>query len=353
MIPLFKPYIPDELPELDAILRSGALSYAKWGKLFEKKLGEYTGEPRILTTNSYNSAMLVTLSVIGIKPGDEIIASPISCLASNQPFVTQNLKVVWADIDPLTGTLNPESVKSKISSKTKAIFHNHFCGYVGYIDEINQIGKENGIVVVDDAIEAFGSEYKNKRIGNTGTDMTVYSFQTVRLPNTIDGGAIVFNNEELYNKAVLVRDFGIDRTKFRDELGEISPECDVSISGYGATLNEINSYIGYSQMDKIDSLLEVQRNNAKKWNAIILDEHKEYEPVKIQDSVIPNYWIYGLLSNNKREVIQQFRTKGFYASGVHIPNTNYSVFGKQGSFPGVEDFNSKFIAIPSGWWVNR
>jgi len=296
--------------------------------------------------------MLVALAAIGTMPGDEIIASPMSCLASNQPFASQNLKVVWADIDPLTGTLNPESVKSKISSKTKAIFHNHFCGYVGYIDEINQIGKEDGIVVVDDAIEAFGSEYKNKRIGNTGTDMTVYSFQTVRLPNTIDGGAIAFNNEELYNKAVLIRDFGIDRSKFRDELGEISPECDISISGYGATLNEINSYIGCLQMDKIDSLLEVQRNNAKKWNAIILGEHKEYEPIKIQDSVIPNYWIYGLLSTNKREMIQQFRAKGFYASGVHLPNTNYSVFGKQGSFPGVEDFNSKFIAIPSGWWVN-
>ena len=94
MIPLYKTYISDELPELDAILRSGALSYSTWGKIFEKKLGEYIGEPKILTTNSYNSAMLVTLSVIGIKPGDEIIASSNSCLASNQPFVSQNLKVV-------------------------------------------------------------------------------------------------------------------------------------------------------------------------------------------------------------------------------------------------------------------
>ena len=148
------------------------------GKLFEQKLGEYIGESRITVVNSYNSAMLIALAVIGVKPGDEIIASPMSCLASNQPFATQNLKVVWADIDPKTGTLDPESVKSKISPKTKAIFHNHYCGYPGYIDEINQIGKEKGIIVVDDAIEAFGSEYMGKRIGNTGTDITIFSFQT-------------------------------------------------------------------------------------------------------------------------------------------------------------------------------
>lgn len=353
MIPLFKPYMPTELPQLDSVLRSGALAYGKWGKLFERKLGDYIGESRILTTNSFNSAILVALTVIGCKPGDEIIASPMSCLASNQPFATQNLKMVWADIDPKTGTLDPESVKSKITSKTKAIFHNHFCGYVGYIDEINQIGKEHGIIVVDDAIEAFSAEYKGNRIGNTGTDITVYSFQTVRMPNTIDGGGLAFNNQELYNKAVLVRDFGIDRTKFRDELGEISAECDISIPGYGASLSDVNSYIGCLQIDKISELLQIQRNNAEVWNSIINRDYEGFEPLSVNSNTKPNFWVYGLLSTNKMKMLKQFRTKGFYASGVHLPNNNYSVFGKQGLLPGVEYFNSKFFAMPSGWWVNK
>ena len=352
MIPLFKPYMPPELPELENILHSGALAYGKWGKLFEQKLAEYIGESRITTVNSYNSAVLVALAVIGVKPGDEIIASPMSCLASNQPFVTQNLKVVWADIDPKTGTLSPDSVKSKISSKTKAIFHNHYCGYIGYIDEINRIGKENGIVVVDDAIEAFGSEYKGKRLGNNGTDMTVFSFQTVRLPNTIEGGAIAFNSDHFYKKAILVRDYGIERSKFRDEMGEISPDCDIALPGYGATLNDISSYIGVLQMQKIEELIQIQRKNAESWKNSLKNKLNYYEFVNIHIDKKPNYWVFGMLSNDKIERIKHFRKEGYYASGVHLPNTYYSVFGNHESLPGVDEFYSRFVAIPCGWWFS-
>lgn len=353
MIPLYKPYMPSELPELDIILHSGALAYGKWGKLFEQKLGEYIGESRITTTNSFNSAMLVALAIIGVKPGDEIIASPMSCLASNQPFATQNLKVVWADIDPKTGTLCPDSVRTKISSNTKAIFHNHFCGYPGYIDEINQIGKEKGIVVVDDAIEAFGSEYKSKRIGNTGTDMTIFSFQTVRLPNTIDGGAIAFNNDEFYKKAILIRDYGIDRSRFRDELGEISFNCNITLSGYGATLSDVNSYLGILQMQKIEELIQIQRRNAFIWEKIITAKTNACELLNLTSDKKPNYWVFGLFSADKIGSIKKFRKEGFYASGIHLPNTYYSIFGNQTTLPGVNEFYSIFFAIPSGWWFNH
>lgn len=350
MIPLFKPYMPSALPELESILHSGALSYGKWGKLFEAKLGEYIGNEKILAVNSYNSAMLVALTVIGIKPDDEIIASPMSCLASNQPFITQGAKVIWADIDPKTGALSPESVRSKISIKTKAIFHNHFCGYVGDVDAINAIGKEHGIIVVDDAIEAFGSEYKGRKMGNTGADITVFSFQTVRLPNTIDGGAIAFRNKELYDKALLVRDYGIDRRNFRTKNAEINVHCDIILPGFGATLSEINSFIGFQQMEKLDGLYEKQRRNAENWKFKIARNFPEY---KIIDESFqkPNYWVFGLLVPNKVRAIHYFRDKGYYASGVHIPNNNYSVFGKQNRLLGVDDFYSQFVALPSGWWI--
>lgn len=341
----------DELPEMNSILHSGALTYGKWGKLFEQKLGEYIGEPRIAAVNSYNSAMLVALAVIGTKPGDEVIASPMSCLASNQPFATQSLKVVWADIDPKTGTLCPESVKSRITSKTKAIFHNHFCGYPGYIDEINKIGKEKGIIVVDDAIEAFGSEYKGKRIGNTGTDITIFSFQTVRLPNTIEGGAIAFNSDDFYKKANLIRDYGIDRSQFRDDSGEISPSCDISLPGYGATLSDINSYIGVLQLQEIEELIQIQRKNAEAWEHIIQSKTKNCEFVNSKSDKKPNYWVFGLLSPDKIGLIERFRAAGYYGSGVHLPNNYYSVFGSHEILPGVDEFYSKFLAIPCGWWV--
>jgi len=349
MIPLYKPFIPHSLPELQNILYSEALSYGEWGKKFEQKLREFIGLPNIGVVNSFNSAMLVVLATINIKPADEIIASPMSCLASNQPFASVLAKVIWADIDPSTGTLCPESVKTKITQNTKAIFHNHHCGYPGYIDEINEIGKETGIFIIDDAIEAFGSEYKGKMIGNTGADATVFSFQTVRMPNTIDGGAFTFNNVELFNKACLIRDLGINRSIFRDNLGEISPNCDISSIGYGATLSEPLSYLGYEQLDYMGILIQKQHQNAQKWKERFEIEFPTISLLKTETR-IPNYWIFGILCENKYKTISKFRSEGYYASGVHLPNNHYSVFGNNEELKGVYDFYNKFVALPCGWW---
>ena len=350
MIPLFKPYMPEELPEIDSILHSGALAYGKWGNEFEKRLGEYIGNNQILATNSFNAAYQVAITTLGLQPGDEVIGSPMTCLASNQPFATQHVKVVWADIEPSTGMLDVGDVSKKISPRTKAILVNHFCGYVGYVDDILALAKENGLYVIEDAIEGFGSEYKGKKVGNLGVDVTVYSFQTVRLPNTIDGGAVSFKDNSLYEKAVLVRDYGIDRPRFRDEMKEISPLCDISIPGYGATPSEINSYVGCLQMEVIDELLDKQRHQARKWDTI-LDDEKGVKPVLSVSDTRPNYWVYGVMAENKCEFMEEWRGKGYYASGVHLPNTNYSVFGKQLELKGVQDFYRKYVALPCGWWI--
>lgn len=352
MIPLFKPYMPKDISKLEEILRSGRLNYGEWGKLFENKLGEYLGNPSVLSVNSYNSAILVMINTLGIHAGDEIIASPMSCLISNQPYATQGIKIQWADIDPHTGTLEPNSVLSKINNRTKAIVHNHFCGYPGYIDEINQIGRDHGIFVIDDAIESFGSEYKRKKIGNLGADVTIYSFQNIRLPNTIDGGGISFRDEDLYNKTIRIRDLGIDRSKFRDKLSEISADYDITEAGYAATLSEPNSYIGCAQLEDIDTLIIQQRANAKIWKNMLQDQCTDIE-ILSKKTDNPNYWVFGLLSKNKIKSIREFRDKGYYASGVHLPNNNYSLFGKRDLLPGVDEFHSKFLAIPSGWWVNH
>jgi dTDP-4-amino-4,6-dideoxygalactose transaminase len=350
MIPLFKPYIPENLAMLDSILKSGALSYGTWGEQFEKRICQYIGCKYVLTTNSFNSAMLLLISTIGLEPGDEIIASPMSCLASNQPFASNRIRIVWADIDPSYGTMCPESVKSKICGKTKMILHNHFCGYPGYIEEINGIAKSNGIVIVDDAIEAFGSEHCGRKIGSVGSDATVFSFQPVRLPNTIDGGAVVFESESNFRIAKEIRDYGIDRSTFRDVRGEISETSDIKRIGYGATMNEISSYLGCQQMDGIGELLERQRVQALRWHANINSIDSNVQRIMCAHGS-PNYWIYGALSKNKLKTFEIFRNLGYRCSTVHYPNSRYTIFGKNTCLSGVNDFYSKFVALPCGWWV--
>ena len=350
MIPLYKPYMPAELPELENILHSGALAYGKWAREFERRLADYIGVKQVLYTNTYGLAWQVLIRTLDLKPGDEVIATPMSCLQSTMPFAQAGLKVVWADIDPRYGILDPESVKSKITPRTKLISNYHFCGYPGYVDEINEIAREKGILVVDDCIEAFGAKYRGKKLGNIGTPLTIFSFQTVRLPNTIDGGALVFEDEELYQKASIIRDLGVNRPIFRDEKGEISPLCDVSLPAVTATPSDVNAYIGCCQMDIIDELLEKQSNNAKQWEKRLFDMPSLINFLNRKEAT-PNYWICGLLSSSKLADMEMFRENGFACSAVHLPNTYYSVFGRQEMPKGVEEFYNQFIAIPSGWWM--
>lgn len=350
MIPLFKPYMPD-LPEMNEILYSGALAYGTYTKQFEERLKKYFDTPYLIVTSSFNNAISVALTVLNISYGDEVILSPMACLASTQPYLSSGLKVKWADIDPKRGTLLPESVKAKITSSTRVIVHNHYCGYPGYIDEINTIGAEYGIPIIDDGIECFGSEYKGKKIGNCGTDVTIFSLTAVRIPNCIDGGVIIFKNKDSYEKSLLVRDCGIDRARFRDDAGEINPKCDINCIGYSATMSNLNGYIGLKQMEHVDMLLKAHREQAEKWKDFF-SERTQYIPIDYEDSN-PNFWVYGILTDKKRETIQNFRNQGFYASGVHVDNRIYSVFGKRNSIlPGVDQFYKKFVALPCGWWMN-
>jgi len=351
MIPLFKPHMP-ELPELIDILNSGALAYGKYAREFERNLSNFIGADNLVVTNSYNMAILVALSTLELEIGDEVLLSPMACLASTQPLLSVGIKVRWADIDPKTGTLAPDSVRNRITKNTKAIIHNHYCGYFGYIDEINEIGREYGIPVIDDCIEAFGGEYKGNKIGNVGTDVTVFSFNAVRIPNTVDGGAVVFKDKSLYDQSILLRDCGIDRNRFRDDIGEINPNCDITMIGHSATMSDVNAYIGIQQMKEVPNILKKQRRNAQYWDEYLRINFPEFQPIKRND-IKPNYWVYALLCNRKRETLLKFRELGYYASGVHLNNNYYSIFGDKTELAGVSEFYDKFVALPCGWWMEE
>ena len=336
MIPLFKPYMPAKLPDLDRII--------------EARLAEYIGIDEVLCTSSFNSAYLVLIRTLGLGHGDEVVASPMCCLASSQPFAVNGIKLIWADIDPSTGTLDPEAVKSKITPRTRAIVHNHFCGYAGHVGEMRKIADEHGLMLIDDVSEAFGTEYHGRKAGNWDADATVYSFQTVRLPNAIDGGAVSFKDPTYSQKAALLRDYGIDRARFRDDLGEISPLCDISEAAYGCLSSDVNAYIGMLSLADTPELLRRQRENAVRIAENLPDG---VEPLVPLSGTNPNYWVFGALACDKRGLIADFRAAGTCGiSGVHLPNTYYSLFGDQGVFSGVEEFNHHFVALPCGWWIS-
>lgn len=352
-IPLYKPYMPC-LFGVKKVLRKTQLGFSKYGKLFESSLKKFIGNDNIRTISSFNIAYFVLLTVIGLKPGDEVIMSPLACLESTQPIISYRLKIKWVDVDPNTGTISPDKLKTAISDNTKLIIHNHFCGNVGYIDEINSIARYHGITVIDDCIEAFGSEYKGNKLGNVGTDYTIFSFSYVRYPNTLSGAAIVsnLNNVSLIEK---IRDNGINRLNFRLSNGEINPESNIDTIGFSGLMSELNSFIGYKQMKKITTVIEKQRRNALLWNSIIKNSNLNLRNIYLNRNSISNYWIYGILTDCKDQIKHKLDEVGLITSSVHINNNIYSIFSNEYNdyLEGVESFLSKFLALPSGWWVRK
>lgn len=351
MIPVHKVYVPKGIEKgMSEIMYSGQLSVGNYTTKFEKNLSEYVGNEKFITLSQ--NSILFALQLLGLEKDDEIIASPMSCLMATQQLNVCDLKVKWADIDPNTGTLDPKDVESKITKKTKVILHYHWSGYPGYIDEINSIGKKYNIVIIEDASSAFGSIYKNKKIGNTGSDIVCFSFNPVRIPNAVDGYGIAFNCSALYNEALMFRDLGINRKLFRDDKGEISPYYNVNKKGVSARLNNLSSYIGNQQIKNIDDLLSIHRNNAKKWksklkkfNYTYLDENRSY--------INPNFWTFCFIANNRDELLNEFRNSGYYATKLHFRNDHYTIFGQPKALLGVEKFSTMQLCIPCGWWFEN
>ena len=339
--------------ELNDILHSGQLAAGKYVSLFERSVKDYLNTEQFLSLSC--SPIYFALKLLNIQPGDEVILSPMSCLMTTQPVLQAHAKLVWADVDPLTGTLDPESVRKKISKFTKAIIHYHWAGYPGHIDDINHVAGDHGITVIDEASMAFGSEYKNKKLGALNSDITCFNFGPVRLPNTIDGAGICVGCPEKYELAIRMRDLGVDRKIFRDRSGEIDRLADVSTVGVAAKLNEINGFIGSVQMESVDSLLEKQRRNAKKWRLKL--EHKlGVSFLDDRNEINPNYWVYCVLSNpGDEDLFLELRNQGYQTSRLHIRNDVYSVysnFRSKEELKGVADFEARQVCVPCGWWFD-
>lgn len=351
MIQMFKPYISKKI-DLTFILTQDNQAFGKYGLLFEKSLKKFFDKEHLITLNSYNIAYFVLLRSLKIRSGDEVLLSPLTCLESTQPLVAYGLNIKWVDVNKKTGTMDPDDLNRKINKKTKLVIHNHFAGNVGFIDEINTICEEHNVTVVEDCSEAFGSEYKGKIVG-TGNNVYIFNFSAIRNPSSISGSAIIFNSEDSFNLSKLIRDNGIDRDNFRLDNGEINQDFDIAQIGYSGLMNEINSYIGYLNMQEIHLILDKQRKIAS-----VLKRHlNKYIPEVYDDiyekNVNSNYWVYGILCKNKELTKNILNKLEFSTSSIHVNNDIYSIFGPYKKMTGVNKFLQHFIAIPSGWWIEE
>src|SRR3989338_2932841 len=169
-IPVYKVFMPENLDEilepLRSVLSSGWIKEGPKVREFENLIGNFIGNKKCIELNSGTSALHLAYHLSDIKPGDEVVTTPMTCMAANEPLSLIGAKIVWADINPKTGNIDSKSIKKKITDKTKAIVMMHWGGYPCDINEINEIAQDNGIRVIEDAAHAIGSEYKGRMIGN-------------------------------------------------------------------------------------------------------------------------------------------------------------------------------------------
>jgi dTDP-4-amino-4,6-dideoxygalactose transaminase len=193
MIPLYRVHMPLEAAGAMAdVLASSQLADGEVGRCFEAALQKYIGNPRLITAADESSAIVLALYLAGVRPGDEVLASPMACLAVNMPVLNLFARVVWCDIDPRTGNLDPAEIGRRATPRTKAVLYSHWAGDVAEIDAINEAARRQGLRVVEDAGEALGAEYRGRKVGNTGSDFVVFSFYANRHLTTGEGAAIAF-----------------------------------------------------------------------------------------------------------------------------------------------------------------
>jgi dTDP-4-amino-4,6-dideoxygalactose transaminase len=252
----FPPFIDEkETDEVLDVLKSKRLTLISGDRVreFEKKFADYIGTKYAIAVNSGTAALHVSLASLELGPGDEVIVPPFTFVATATSVLHQNSIPIFADIDSKTYCIDPKSIQDSITPKTKAIIPVHLFGHPAAMDEIQEIGEENDISVIEDACQAHGAEYKGKKIGSMG-ELACFSFFESKNMMTGEGGIICTNNGELAEKCRLIRHHGEPSWYEYVQLG------------YNYRMTEIQAALGIIQLKKLDIMNQCRIKYAEYYN---------------------------------------------------------------------------------------
>ena len=344
MIPLVKPYFPPReelMPALEEIIYSGYVATGQPVYDFEDKFKAYIGNPNIISVHSGTDALHLAYILAGIKAGDEVISTPMTAEPTNTTIAMVGAKVVWGDVDPQNGLLDPNSVRSLITEKTKAIVLVHYAGMVCDMDEFYKISKEFNIPIIEDVAHAMGSKYNGKIVGNY-SDYTIYSLQAIKHMTTVDGGFLAMKDGLQLERAKRLRWFGLSKDKSR-------LENDITEVGYKYAMNNVNATIGLCQMKHIEETIGKYIANGKYYDDA-LKGIPGIEMVKYNNNTEPSYWLYTMKVERRDDFCRMMEENGISASQLHHRSDTHSIFKEsKRELPNMEEWYSHFVHIPCGW----
>lgn len=347
MIPLVKPYLPERsilMPALENILYSGYIAEGQSVYDFEKEFQTFIGNPYCLALHSGTDALHLALLLAGAVAGDEVISTPMTAEPTNTAIAMVGAKVVWGDVNPNNGLLDPNSVRDLITEKTKAIVLVHYAGMVCDMDAFNKISQEYNIPIIEDAAHALGSKYAGKMIG-CNSPYTIFSLQAIKHMTTVDGGFLCVKSEVDLDRARRLRWFGLDKKCSR-------LENDITEVGYKYSMNNVNATIGLVQMQYVNEVVGKYIENGRYYDNAL----KQVDGVIMVDyspNTEASYWLYTMKVERPMEFMKMMESEGILASPLHHRSDTHSIFKESRRvLPNMEKWYNSFIHIPCGWWVS-
>jgi len=269
-MPGFELWGDDERKEVNEVLETGILMRygfdaqrkGKWkSKELEEAICKTFGSKYAQLTSSGTSALTTALAALGIGAGDEVIMPTFTFVASFEAVLSVGAVPVLVDVDE-TLTMSPDAVRKAITSKTKCVVPVHMCGSMADIDALVAICKENNLLLLEDACQSIGATYKGKYVGTIG-DAGTFSFDFVKIITCGEGGAVITNNEETWNKCDGYSDHGHDH-KGVDRGADLHP-----FIGYNFRISELHAAVGLAQIKKLHKFLNIQEGNHEQLKNIL------------------------------------------------------------------------------------
>lgn len=350
-IPLFKVFTADTvLAALKPVLESGRLATGPRVAEFEARLADWLGVPRVVSINDASGALTVALYLCGVRPGDEVITSPLACAATLMPIANLFAKPVWCDVDTRTGMPDPRQIDALITEKTRAVLLYHWAGNVADIDSIAKLTRTRGIKLIQDASEAFGAECLNRRLGNEA-DFTVYSFYATKHISCGEGAALLAANPVDVDATTRLRRFGIDYSEMRLPNGDLNPDFDIPLAGFNFAMNEIAATIGLENLRHANNIVSRCRENGQFFESSLANVPGVRLLPKLKHCT-SGYWVYSLLVERRDALLRKLLSHDIGTQRLHLRNDKYTCFeNRQCKLPGVSEFDMHNICIPCGWWV--
>jgi len=341
-IPLsYKEVLADVEKNINAVIESGYFILGPVVEELEQKIATYCEAKYAVGVSSGTDALLISLMAAGIKEDDEVITTPFTFFATAGSISRLGAKPVFVDIEPDTFNIDTKQIEENITRKTRAILPVHLYGQCVDMDPVLDLAQKNNLVVIEDAAQAIGSEYKGRRAGSMGDYGCFSFFPTKNLGGFGDGGMVTMNSEELYEQVKILRVHGSHPKYYHKMIGG------------NFRLDAIQAAVVLAKLKYLDKWTEKRRANAQTYNRLF-KEMGMTDSLTLPSEVIPHhvYNQYVIRVKDKRDELRSFlgenniSTEIYYPLPLHLQDCYLSLGYKKGNLPESEKAADETIALP-------